>query len=97
MYGYAELFPSLGAHKINGMWYGTLSGTAHLIFACNGHIYEHDLETGDNTDLGTVADTYPTTFFVSNNTVYIMDGADLYSWAGSGDITSVAGYVPTDL
>ena len=31
MYGYAELFPSLGAHKINGMWYGTLSGTAHLI------------------------------------------------------------------
>ncbi len=95
MYGYAELFPSLGAHKINGMWYGTISGTSRLIFACNGHIYEHDLETGDNTDLGTVADTYPTTFFVSNNTVYIMDGADLYSWAGSGDITSVAGYVPT--
>ena len=95
MYGYQELFPTLGAHKVNGMWYGTLSGTAHLIFACNGHIYEHDLETGENADLGTVADAYPTTFFVSNNTVYIMDGTELYSWAGSGNIASVAGYVPT--
>lgn len=95
MYGYAELFASLGAHKVNGMWYGTLSGTAHLVFACNGHVYEHDLETGANADLGTVADAYPTTFFVSNNTVYIMDGTDLYSWAGTGNIASVAGYVPT--
>ena len=95
MYGYQELFPTLGEHKINGVWYGTLSGTAHLIFACNGHIYEHDLETGENADLGTVADAYPTTFFVSNNTIYIMDGTELYSWAGSGNIASVAGYVPT--
>ena len=95
MYGYAQLFASLGAHKINGMWYGTLSGTAHLIFACNGHVYEHDLNDGTNTDLGAATDAYPTTFFVSNNTVYIMDGTDLYSWAGSGNIASVAGYVPT--
>ena len=95
MYGYQELFPTLGEHKINGVWYGTLSGTAHLIFACNGHIYEHDLETGENADLGTVADAYPTTFFVSNNTIYIIDGTELYSWAGSGNIASVAGYVPT--
>lgn len=95
MYGYTQLFDSLGEHKINGIWHGTLSGTAHLIFACNGHIYEHDLETGANADLGTVADAYPTTFFVSNNTIYIMDGTDLYSWAGTGNIASVAGYVPT--
>jgi hypothetical protein len=95
MYGYAELFESLGEHKINGMWYGTLSGTSHFVFACNGHIYEHNLETGENTDLGVVTDAYPTTFFVSNNTVYIMDGTDLYSWAGTGNIASVAGYVPT--
>jgi hypothetical protein len=95
MFGYVQLFASLGAKKINGMWYGSISGTSHLLFACNGHIYEHNLSTGANTDLGTVVDAYPTTFFVSNNTVYIMDGTDLYSWAGSGNIASVAGYVPT--
>jgi hypothetical protein len=95
MYGYVQLFATLGAHDINGMWYGTLNGTAHLIFACNGHIYEHNLSTGANTDLGTVADANPTTFFVSNNTVYILDGTDLYSWAGTGSIASVTGYVPT--
>lgn len=95
MYGYEQLFASLGAHKINGMWYGTLSGTAHLIFACDGHVYEHDLDAGTNTDLGEITDANPTTFFVSNNTVYIMDGTDLYNWAGSGDIATVAGYVPT--
>lgn len=95
MYGYTQLFATLGAYKINGMWYGSISGTNHLIFACNGHIYEHNLTTGANTDLGTVVDANPTTFFVSNNTVYIMDGTDLYSWAGSGSIATVAGYVPT--
>ena len=77
--GYAQLFNTLGAHSINGMWYGTISGTAHLIFACNGHIYEHNLSTHVNTDLGSVVDAYPTTFFISNNTVYIWDGTDLYS------------------
>jgi len=95
MHGYCQLFATLGAHKINGTWYGTLSGTAHLIFACNGHIYEHNLSTHANTDLGAVVDANPTTFFVSNNTVYIMDGTDLYSWAGTGSIAAVAGYVPT--
>ena len=70
MYGYQELFPTLGEHKVNGMWYGTLSGTAHLIFACNGHIYEHDLETGENADLGTVADAYPTTFCIQQYSLY---------------------------
>ena len=95
MFGYVQLFDTLGAHKINGMWHGSISGTAHLVFACNGHVYEHNLSTHANTDLGAVADAYPTTFFVSNNVVYIMDGTDLYSWAGTGSIAVVAGYVPT--
>lgn len=95
MFGYEQLFETLGAHKINGMWYGSLNGADHLIFACNGHVYEHNLTTKANTDLGAVVDASPTTFFVSNNTVYIWDGADLYSWVGSGSIATVAGYVPT--
>lgn len=94
-FGYEHLFASLGAYKVNGMWYGTLNGTGHFIFACAGHVYEHNLTTGVNTDLGAIVDAYPTTFFVTNNTVYIMDGTDIYSWAGSGSIVPVPGYVPT--
>lgn len=95
IFGYVQLFATLGAHKINGMWYGSLGGTSHLVFACNGHIYEHNLTTGANADLGALTDAYPTTFFVSNNILYIMNGAELYSWAGTGSIATVAGYVPT--
>lgn len=39
-FGYEQLFDSLGAHKINGMWYGSINGASHLLFACNGHIFE---------------------------------------------------------
>jgi hypothetical protein len=93
MYGYSRLFTAL-TKPINGMWYGSLSGTNHFIFSCNGHIYEQNLSTHENTDLGTVEDAY-TSFFVSNNTVYILDGDDIYSWAGSGSIASITGYIPT--
>ena len=39
-------------------------------------------------------DAYPHTFFVSNNTVYILDGSDFYSWDGT-TFKVVEGYVPT--
>jgi len=91
--GYLRLFEGL-AGQIRGMWYGSLSGVNHFLFSCNGHIYEHDLSTHINTDLGVVVDALAT-FFVSNNTVYIMDTAELYKWSGAGAIVLVAGYVPT--
>ena len=94
--GYERLFESLGK-RINGLWYGSLSGTAHFLFAAGGHVYEHNLKTGANTDLGTLQDVYPTTFWVTNNTVYIMDGDELYFWPGTGNIEAVLGYVPTVL
>jgi hypothetical protein len=37
--GYDQLFSSLGAYSINGMWYGKISGTYHFLFACNGVMY----------------------------------------------------------
>lgn len=92
-FGYARLFEALG-HPIRGTWEGTLSGTSHFLFSCNGHIYEHNMSTHANTDLGTCADAL-TTFFVSNNTVYILDGTEYYKWSGSGSIVTVTGYVPT--
>jgi hypothetical protein len=93
-FGYKRIFESLGAHDINGMWYGQLSGTYHFLFSCNGHVYEHNLLTGANTDLGTIQDA-KTTFFVSNNTVYLLDGTEFYKWSGSGSIVQVVGYIPT--
>jgi hypothetical protein len=94
-FGYAKLFASLGNYKINGMWYGELSGIPHFLFSCNGHLYEHNLTTHANTDLGAIANTYPTTIFANNNSVYILDGNNYYKWTGSGNISVVVGYTPT--
>lgn len=94
MFGYTHLNAAT-SQKINGIWYGSLNGVSHLIFARGGHVYEHNLTTHADTDLGTIVDAFPTTFFVNNNTVYIMDGTDYYSWSGSGSISTVTGYSPT--
>ena len=93
MFGYVHLNNALES-KVNGVWYGSLLGINHLLFARGGKVYEHDLVTDIDTDLGTVVDAYPTTFFVSNNTVYILDGTNFYSWNGT-TFGVVAGYVPT--
>ena len=71
-FGYIHLNEAT-EEKINGMWYGKINGVNHLLFA-GRQVYEHDLETNTDTELGEVVDAYPTTFFVSNNTVYILDG-----------------------
>lgn len=95
MFGYERLFPSLGSKRINGIWYGSLAGVSYLLFAAGGHVYKH--AAGVNTDIGAIADAYPTAFFAVNNTVYILDGTELYSWSGSGSVSIVTGYVPTVL
>jgi hypothetical protein len=94
MYGYEHL-NTADAKSVRGAWYGSLNGVSHFLYAKNGHVYKHDLSTHADTDLGTIADSAPTNFFVSNNTVYIMDGTDLYSWNGTGSIATVTGYAPT--
>ena len=93
MFGYLHL-NSPTVTKINGVWYGSLLGVNHLLFARGTKIYEHNLTTDIDTELGTVVDAYPATFFVSNNTVYILDGTDFYSWNGT-TFGVVTGYVPT--
>jgi hypothetical protein len=81
--------------KVNGMWYGSLNGVNHFLYARAGHVYEHNLTTHIDTDIGAIVDAYPTTFFVTNNTVYIMDGTEFYSWQPGGTIQTVTGYSPT--
>ncbi|WP_206460425.1 hypothetical protein [Anaerovorax sp. IOR16] len=94
MFGYEQLFNGL-AKKINGMWYGLIQGIPHLVFTCGGLVYEHNLTTHENINIGTIADAFPTNFFVSNNTLYILDGNEYRQWTGTGNITTVKGYVPT--
>lgn len=94
MFGYKHLNSATGT-KINGIWDGSLNGVDHLLFARGGHVYEHNLSTHADTDLGSIIDSFPTTFFADNNTVYVLDGTDFYKWSGSGSISVVPGYVPT--
>lgn len=94
-FGYSRMNEPTNS-KVNGMWYGLLNGTSHLLFARGGKAYE--LKTIDHVpteiEIGEIVDAYPTTFWVTNNVVYIMDGEDFYSWDGE-DFQIVEGYVPT--
>ena len=94
MYGYKSLNEKVSEKKVNGMWYGRIHGTNHFLFARGGKVYEYDFDTETEQELGPVADAYPTTFFVANNTVYILDGTEFYSWDGT-TFKQVEGYVPT--
>lgn len=89
--GYKQLFASIGAHNVKGMWYGKISGTYHFLWACNGHIYKWTGTT--NTDLGTLTDA-TTSFFEYGSAVYILNGHEYKKWTGTGTISDVTGYVP---
>ena len=91
-FGYEHLNAAVPGKKVNGEWYGSLNGVNHYLFARGGKVYE--ITSGTEVEIGTVVDSYPTTFFVSNNTVYILDGSDFYSWDGT-TFKVVEGYVPT--
>jgi hypothetical protein len=88
--GYEELFASLGPKDIRGMWYGKLSGSYYLLFACSGNIYKH--VAGVNTVIGTMTDV-KTFFFSFADKVYMLNGSEYKSWNGTtfGD---VVGYIP---
>ncbi|MFD0673924.1 hypothetical protein [Cohnella sp. GCM10027633] len=90
--GYEQLFASLGSFDIQGMWYGSINGSYHFLFAANGHVYEHDLNTGTNTSKGTLTDA-KTFFFAFGEKVYMLNGSEYKYWDGVtfGD---VAGYIP---
>jgi hypothetical protein len=90
--GYTSLFDTLGAN-IQGLWYGKINNTNRFLFACNGHIYEHNLVLGTNTDLGTLTNA-KTFFFSFNDNVYILNGSEYKKWTGTGLIGDVVGYRP---
>lgn len=88
--GYEQLFASLGAFNIQGMWKGKLSGTEYTLFAANGNIYKS--VDGVNTSIGTLTDA-KTQFFGFGTKVYILNGNEYKSWDGT-TFETVAGYIP---
>lgn len=90
--GYDELFTSIAAKSIQGMWYGKISGIFYFLFACNGHIYRHNLADHVNSDLGTLTDA-KTFMFAFNNKVYFLNGTEYKYWDGT-TFGIVAGYRP---
>lgn len=90
--GYTQLFASLGAYAIKGMWYGKIGGAYHFLFAANGNIYEHDLSAGTNTSIGTLTNAV-TFFFAFNNKVYMLNGSEYKYWDGT-TFGTVEGYIP---
>lgn len=88
--GYEQLFASLGAYSMRGMWHGKLSGTFYFLFAMNGNVYKR--VAGVNESIGTLTDA-KTFFFAFGDKVYMLNGTEYKSWDGTtyGD---VAGYVP---
>lgn len=88
--GYGELFASLGAYDIQGIWYGKINGTFYFLFAANGNIYKR--VAGVNTSIGTLTDA-KTFFFAFGDKVYMLNGSEYKSWDGT-TFATVAGYIP---
>ena len=65
------------------MWWGKIHGVDHFLFARGGKVYEYDFTAKTEVEIGTIVDAYPTTFFASNNVVYILDGTEFYQWDGT--------------
>lgn len=62
--GYKELFSSISTGKpIRGMWYGEINNTYHLLFTCNGGIYD------DTTRSATGYDSIDTTTYTNVDVV----------------------------
>jgi len=104
MYGYMKFLNT--TKPIKGMWYGELNNEFHFLIATDGHIYKIDNDywsdeaewdtdtfTTHCTDLGTLTNA-TTRFLPFAGKVYILNGAEYKSWAGTSTIADVVGYIP---
>ena len=94
--GYTQLFGTLGAHNIQGSWYGKIGGTFYLLFACNGKVWLKDtisstdyasLDTATYTNVDVVKTTALNTSIVGTTGV---DGFTIYQNSSGTDLTEVS-------
>lgn len=94
--GYKELFASLGAFYLRGIWYGKLSGTFHFLFAVNGKVWlkqtlsgtsYNSLDTTTYTNVDVVKTTALNTAIAGTTGI---DGITLYQNSAGTDLTEIA-------
>ncbi len=101
MYGYRHILKFTkrdSSAKIQGMFEAKLKGTNYLLVAAAGYLYaiaENEIykDFGKNViNVGSISDA-PTSFFVFDKKVYILNGNEYKSWDGE-TFQDVAGYIP---
>ena len=92
--GYAAKLTLSQGSPVRGLWYGYVEGEAHLLAVCGGHVWEIDREGWTAADLGEIQDGGSAFFFGFGEKVYLLTGAEYYSWDGTGQVQQVEGYVP---
>lgn len=91
--GYGKLCELSEGKPVRGMWSGYIKGLKHTVSACNGHLWDVDTENEKASDVGAIHDD-STFFFGFSDRLYIMTGAEYYSWDGESEPKVVEGYIP---
>lgn len=89
--GYGKAADLSPGSRVHGMWSGYIKGKQHLVAACGGHLWDIGEEKAE--DKGAIHDA-ETFFFGFSDKLYIMTGAEYYSWDGESEPKVVDGYIP---
>jgi len=93
--GYVQQFSSIGAHTVQGMWYGKISGTFYFLFAANGHVWLKQSVQGTayntiDTSTYTNVDVVKTTALIGVAGTTGLDGFTIVNNSGGTTLTEVA-------
>jgi len=93
--GYVQQFSSIGAHTVQGMWYGKISGTFYFLFAANGHVWLKQSVSGTayntlDTSTYTNVDVVKTTALIGVAGTTALDGFTIVNNSSGTTLTEVA-------
>ena len=91
--GYGAICTLSSGNKVQGMWAGYVKGVFHIVAACGGHLWAIDVSGKSASDKGEIDDSV-TFFFGFSEKLYILTGAEYYSWDGENTVSIVEGYIP---
>lgn len=93
--GYVQQFSSIGAHTVQGMWYGKILGTFYFLFAANGHVWLKQSVSGTayntlDTSTYTNVDVVKTTALIGVAGTTALDGFTIVNNSSGTTLTEVA-------
>lgn len=91
--GYGLLCTLTAGQKVSGMWSGYIQGVFHVVAACNGKLWDIDIEAGTASNKGNIG-TGTAFFFGFSEKLYILTGTEYYCWDGASSLKTVEGYIP---